>query len=380
MIKEQKTITIINQDSGYLMIDLANAFVEKGYHVNLITGRLVQRNNKLHSTIKTVKIIKYNRSSSFKRLFTWSIGTLQLLFLAWFKFQKSELLIVSNPPTATLLPVLIKNTYSLLIYDVYPDTLVEYKIVKKNSLLIKKWEKANRSIFKNAKTIVTLNEGMKDRLSKYISSDKIEIVSIWTDNTFLKPILKSENSFLNEHKLQDKFIIMYSGNLGKTHNIEILVDLAEKLKNEAFYILIIGGGTQYKNIHDLILDKNLKNIKLLPWQPVEKLPFTLTSADISIVSLGSEASSLSIPSKIFNLMSVGSCIISISNSNSALAKLVKAYRVGENFENSDIQNMCQFVLKLQKDTALMNFYTSNSLEASKSFGPNNAFKIVNKCI
>jgi len=108
--------------------------------------------------------------------------------------------------------------------------------------------------------------------------------------------------------LQDKFIIMYSGNLGKTHNIETLVSLAEILKDESYYILIIGGGTQFTSIQALIEQKKLKNIKLLPWQPVEKLPFTLASADIGVVSLGSKASNLSIPSKTFNLMSVGTYI------------------------------------------------------------------------
>ena len=380
MIKENKTISIINQDSGYLMIDIANAFVENGFKVNLITGRLVQRNKSLHPNVRIINIVKYNRNSTFKRAATWGLATLQLLFLGWFRLRKTHLLIVSNPPTATLLPLVIKNSYSLLIYDVYPDALVEYNVFKKDSYLIKKWQKVNTKIYKKAATILTLNEGMKNRLAKYIFKDNIAVVPIWTDNSFLQPISKENNPFVIEHKLQDKFIIMYSGNLGKTHNIEILISLAEMLKDESSYILIIGGGTQFTSIQSLIKQKELKNIKLLPWQPVEKLPFTLASADIGVVSLGSEASNLSIPSKTFNLMSVGTPILSISEADSALGKLIEEYRIGQNFKNTDVENIHHFVESLKEDKELRSSYSANSLKASKNFGPNNAFKIVKICM
>ena len=93
-----KKILIINQDSGYLMIDIANAYLKKGYIVDLIEGRLVQRNIKLDENVKWSKIISYNRSGNFKRIYTWLVATIQIVFKIWFYCRDYELFIVSNPP------------------------------------------------------------------------------------------------------------------------------------------------------------------------------------------------------------------------------------------------------------------------------------------
>ena len=63
------------------MIDLANAYIEAGYKVTLVAGRLVQRDKPLAEKIQFKKIVRYNRTSTIKRLFTWSWGAIQILFL-----------------------------------------------------------------------------------------------------------------------------------------------------------------------------------------------------------------------------------------------------------------------------------------------------------
>ena len=70
-MSSKKDIVIINQDSGYLMIDLANAYSLAGYNVSLVAGRLVQRDKALAKDICLKKIIKFNRTSTIKRLLTW---------------------------------------------------------------------------------------------------------------------------------------------------------------------------------------------------------------------------------------------------------------------------------------------------------------------
>ena len=226
------------------------------------------------------------------------------------------------------------------------------------------------------KRIVTLSGIMKDNLSQYIGHDKIEVIPIWTDNTFLKPMLKIENSFLVDLGLEDKFIIMYSGNLGRTHNIEILLDLAEKLSEHPYFFLIIGGGDQYEFIKKEIDHRKLTNVKLMPWQTPDKLPLTLAAADIGVVSLGDEGANFSIPSKTFNLMSVGVPILSIASSESALATLIEENQIGKNFEKDNIQDMLTFVTSLFEDENKRLSYRESALETSKNFGPDNALKFV----
>ncbi len=374
MGENKDCIVIVNQDSGYLMIDIANAFVEKGYKVSLITGRLVKRNKSLHPSIKVSKIISYNRNSTVKRLSTWGFGFVQILFLLWFQHRNKKLLLVSNPPFTSFVPLCTKNHFSLLIYDIYPDALVEYKIFKNESYLIQQWKKVNAKVFDKAEHIYTLNASMKTVLEKYGSKEKIKVIPIWTDNTFLKPIPKNENAFIKEHHLEHKFIVQYSGNLGKTHPVEKILDVAEILKEDPFFFLIIGGGEKFKLIESEIKKRKLQNTLLLPWQPSDKIPLSLAAADIGVVTLGAEASNLSIPSKTYNLMSVGVPIISIAAKDSALANLIKGREIGANFEINDISGIKEFIQSLHRDNVKLKNYGTNSLKISQNYSPENAYK------
>lgn len=371
-----KEIVIINQDSGYLMIDIANAFVDKGFSVSLITGRLVQRNIPLHSSIKISKIIKYNRNSTFKRLLTWSLASLKILWLVWFKYPNHKLFLVSNPPFWFLTPLLTKNKYLILIYDVFPDALIEFGLFSKKSKIIKLWQDVNKKVFKNAEKIFTITNGMKDALQKYAKDKNIDVVPIWTDNSFLKPLNKNDNTFVQEHNLDNNFIILYSGSLGYASQIDFLIEIANKIQNDKVKFVIIGEGVLKKKVEDKISDYGLNNCLLLPWQEVSVLPYSLASADLSVVSLGKDASKLAIPSKIFNYLSVGSPILSFSDSNSDLARLINQYEIGENFEHDQVDEIVNFINSIVKNKLKWNKMSKNSLNTSKLFTPKNAYKFI----
>ena len=172
---------------------------------------------------------------------------MQALLFIIFKGRKADLFITTNPPLGVFIPYFCKNKYSLLIYDIYPDVLIEYKILSKESLITKFWEKTNKKIFANAQKVFTISDGMKNLISKYVDPDKIEIVPCWTDNTFLKPVPKEDNIFIKEQGVEGKFLVIYSGNLGFTHDIEVLVDLAERVKRENIFFFIIGEGDKKKD-------------------------------------------------------------------------------------------------------------------------------------
>jgi hypothetical protein len=371
-VKKQQ-IVFINQSSGYLMIDIVHAF-EKDYEQSiLMTGFLNPRNRSLNTNVKVENLAKYDRTSSLKRILSWGLAFFKALYLIKWKYPKADLFLVSNPPMASLLPLFCSNPFSILIYDIYPDALLEFKIFKSDSAIIKYWKKANVKIYSRAERIYTLTEGMKNKLSQYVGAEKIKVVPIWTDNDFLKPIVKAENKFLKEQNLDDKFLIMYSGNLGKSHPIEILVDLANDLKDyKNLFFLIIGGGDKFELLKQKIKDFNLDNIRLLEWQPTEILPYTLSAADLAVVTLGVEATDLSIPSKTYNLMSVGVPILCIANKEAALSKLIEQHENGETFSSLQKEEIKSFILKCHSDSEYLESMKRKSLEASSYYTPENA--------
>ena len=374
---KKKQIVFVNQSAGYLMIDIIDAFKDEYEERILLTGFLNPRNKILDATVKVEKLIPYDRSSTFKRMFTWVGAFLKILFLIKFKYPKAHLFLVSNPPLTAWVPLFCKNSYDILIYDVYPDALVEFGYFKQDSWIIKKWENINRRMYAKARKISTITSGMKERIAKYVNKNKVNVVPIWTDNSFLKPIPKSENVFLKTHQIEDKFIVMYSGNMGKAHPVEILIELALQFQNNTeFFFLLIGGGDRYKEMEVLIAKNKLQNIKILPWQDTKTLPFTLSGADLALVTVGNEASDLSIPSKTYNLMSVGTPILCVAPQNSALARLVENEKIGEVFQNSDLQNIVDFIQKSKINFEFLNYYKSNALKTSLNYTPFNATKFI----
>lgn len=362
------------------MIDIIRAFVEdfpeKEYA--LAAGLVNPRNHELPDAVRVERIIPYDRSSTFRRLWSWVVGFLQICWMVITRYRKAHLFIVSNPPLASLLPLFCRNPYSLLIYDVYPDALVEYNIFSAESLIIRQWKSWNKRIYARAKAVFTLSDGMKKLLMQYAPSNSgnIHVVPVWTDNSFLRPILKAENEFRQAQALEDCFLVMYSGNLGKSHELSILVDLARRVHDDDIFVLIIGGGDQYQSLKSKIQEAKLPNMRILPWQPTETLPQTLAAADLGVVSLGKEASLLSMPSKTFNLLSVGCPILAIASPESALADMVVQYDLGQHFEPSQIDDITAFVKQLARNQSEQQRLQRNALQTAHLFGPENARKFV----
>lgn len=372
---KEKEIVFINQNAGYLMIDIIHAHSQTGKR-SLITGHLVERDIKLDQSVKVKKIIRYNRTSTIKRLFTWSWAFLQITWLVKTRYRKADLFIVTNPPFAGVLPLLCSNKFSLLVYDVYPDALVAYHFFGSHSFVTRLWQKANRKVFARAEKIVTISNGMKKVLSRYIAEERIHVIPVWTHNDSLKPVPKLNNVFIGQQNLQDKFLIVYSGNLGHSHDLEVLIDIAAKIKDESIHFVIIGEGDKKQILRELIENNQLSNCSLLPWQEVSMLPFSLASADLAVVSLGKEAAALSVPSKTFNLLSTGSPLLGIAGRDSELAKLISQYHLGQCFEATEIDSIIEFINTVKSNKNFHLELQQNALKASKDFGPENALKFV----
>lgn len=372
----KKKIVFVNQSSGYLMIDIVNAFKNEYEERVLIAGSVTLRDVQLDKEVKVHIGIKYSRLSTLKRLFTWFLFFIKVLYLIKTKYRKDELFLVSNPPFNFFLPLFCRNKFRLLVYDVYPDVLVHSGNFNQKSPFINWWRKINQKVFKRAERIYTIGNGMKAVLANSVEFKKIEVIPIWSNNKFLKPILKNENKFLQEHKLLDKFIVMYSGNIGRTHNMDFLIKLAEKTVDETIFYLIIAGGERFIQLEEQVIKSGLRNILILPLQPIESLPFTLSASDIALITLGAEASSLSVPSKTFSFLSVGSPLLCIVDPEAELNNVVNKYKIGFCCQSHEVEKMINFINRVHKDKKYHIELKQNALTASSKFTNTNAFKFI----
>ena len=375
---KNKTVVILDQASGYLQIDMLDALSTKYDKCAIIAGTIVERETKLSEKYKWHKITKYNKSTAFKRIYTWLAATIQMFFIVLWKYRNARIIAITNPPSAPLVPYLLRANYDILVYDLYPDALVNFNYINKDGWANKVFTHFTKKMFKKANTLYTLTPELAKETSKYAEGKEIKIVPIWTNNEFFPQIDRNENLIFKKLGIaKDTFVICYSGNLGKTHPIEKLVDLAHAFKNEPnFYFLVIGGGHKYELIHKLIEEQKLTNIQLLPWQPIELLPHNMQVGNLNVVTLDEGAADLSIPSKTFNLLSVGKPILAICSKRSALANLLERSNCGRAFEANEVNEIKSFIYQLQNEPETYKAYSENAKKASNNFTKENAMQFL----
>jgi glycosyltransferase involved in cell wall biosynthesis len=359
-----------------MTIDLANALAKRYDNVVLMTGYLVNMGTTLDEGIKVHHIYKYHRRSISTRAISWIFGTIQVFFAMLFRYRKFDLYITSNPPILPLALRFIKRPYSLMIWDIYPDALVMSGLMGPRNPVVRFWSRMNKSILRRACSIVTLTEGMASGLEKYTERKRITIIPAWASDQSERIYEYGENPFLNKYQLKGKFIIVYSGNLGKEHRVESLVLLAEKLKDrEDIQVMIIGRGWKFDLIKKEIQTRELKNCMVLPKQPSDLFLASLTAMDIGVVSLSNSLTNVSIPSKTYNILASGKPILCIGENSSDLAKLLEKTRTGAAYLPDDIEGMTEFIMKLKNQNLLYREYSENAQNISSDFTSKNADRI-----
>jgi hypothetical protein len=374
-IKDRK-IVVVNQAVNHLTIGICNAFAARFEHVDLITGSVHEQGESLDDRIRITKINKWAERPALKKLYSYIMGTLAIYWLLLFKYRKYEVFFVSIPPTAYLLKIALPNRFSMLIWDVYPDI---FKItgMKESHLLYRFWASLNRIVFKKAFKLFTIGNRMAHLLETYIEWDKLLITPLWSIFQANEKVPKEENPFVVQENLLGKFVVQYSGNIGLTHKVEVMVELAARMRNYPDILFqIIGRGPRVLSLKKTVEEKNLENCQFLPFQSDEMFPYSLSAADLGVVILDDLTSKGSVPSKSYNLMSYGIPSLYIAANDSELYDYSLKYRNAKCFDEQHLDEAVAFILELSRDKALYAEYGQNSLTAAEDYKRSNADQIV----
>lgn len=350
-------LIIINQSITEAFYGWVIHFAEAHGPVELWTGNPPEN---VPGAIKIRQLPQYKRQSALTRLITWLQFTLTSAWLLLFVSRRASVFSITNPPLMPLiLPiyrVLLGRRYAILEYDLYPQVMTRMNIISEQHLVYKLWYRWHRWALKKASAVITISEVMASELKAMFRDTPIPICVIptWTDTHYLKPLPKSENPFVIEHQLENKLVVLYSGNLGATHAIETILDVAEKLRdNLTVQFVVIGEGTKKKLVENYIVHSKNCNVLLLPLQPKEYLPYSLACADIACVTLAEGYERLSMPSKTYDMMATGNAILGISPNGSSLEFVIETYQCGVNFSPNQADKIAHWVEALAHNRDLL---------------------------
>jgi len=356
-MREFKKLIMVNQEMGPMFIDLIHKF--NGHFangLNVVTGNSKNFEyafKKYQKNLTISKTIPLYRKSMFTRSASWIVFLIQLIPKILFCKKTDLFLITSNPPILGFLLAVIsffkKVNYVYLIYDFYPDVILELRILREDNLIIKFWNWTNINLFKNALLIFTLTEQVNNKLRMFygIKDSKIKLIPPWADNKFLFPISGKNNPLQKRFNPDNKKIVLYSGNMGKTHNIKIILNAASKLSNNSeILFLFVGGGDKADMIKEFIKKTKLKNLKIENYVKSKEFNFLLNLATLSIASVSKSADLSLIPSKIFSYMSVGLPLIAIGSQGGVLENVIEKCNCGVFHSSSSSKDLAEKIENL----------------------------------
>lgn len=379
-----KKITLVTQffppdyaATGQLLDRLTNQLSSSKIKFRIICGMpyyAYKKTNVTRFEINKNRLIIRTRLSAlfnkkiFGRIINSLLFVMNIIYNLIFIYPKSELIIfTTEPPFSPFISILtffIKKTkYILIIYDLYPNILIENNLISKDNILIRIWSFFNKYVYLNAEKIILLSSPMAKKFVKEFpfTKKKISIIPSWSNVKKIKPLSKNKNWFVKQHKLNDKFVILYSGNQGRCHDFQTILDTALLLENyPKFVFLFIGNGYKNNLIREFKISHNLKNIKLLDYQDFDNLPYSLTSADLALVSVNDKSANLVAPSKLYGHLAAGSPIGIISPANSYLEELIDSNNLGRSFRNGESNKLKDWIIQIYKDEELKEAYSKNS--------------------
>ena len=325
---------VVNQVVGPLMWQLLEAMEHRGVSCEALTGWVDCPPDRAPS-FRVRRGAKLRKQPAFKRIWSWGLFTLQALW-ALVRRRRAPALVVTNPPLTMLtLPLLRRLTglrYVLLFYDIYPDAMERMGMLKAGSCASRCWRRLSRRAMLRSAGVITIGERMAETLRGHLrpSDDvPIEVIPNWADTSFIRPMPRDENPFARRHGLVGKFVVLYSGAFGATHDVDSIVAAARMLQDlPEVHFVLIGGGTRREQVEKRVREAALANLTLLDFQPLETLPYSLASADCQIVCLDEGYEGISVPSKTYNALAAGSAVLAVSPPDTELTELVARHGVG----------------------------------------------------
>lgn len=375
-----KKIVLVNQHTAYLFIDITNAFARHYDEVVLIAGVIHPLGTDLDDKVKVHRIVPYNIKNIFTRIITWVVGFTQIYWALLTKYRQHQVFLYSNPPLLAFLPFFMSRKMSHLIVDVYPDALITSGILKStNSPIFKIWSHLNRNALKRFHSISTITNAMGRQIQQYTSGSPVPVVNLWVDQSVGSlQIERDQNKFFRKYDLDpNRFYVIYSGNMGKGHDVEFLLEVAERLKkNQKVFFIITGNGFKRQLIVDQIETQQLDNCRWFPYQEKETFKHMLAGTDVGVVTIDEPNAYVSIPSKTYNLIGAGKPIICFGKKESELGKLVAEDNIGKIYGASDINACAAFIEHLINNQEEYLRYARNSRLASQKYTVANAEEFV----
>jgi hypothetical protein len=364
----RKTLVILSQvfvpdpaSVGQHMADVAFEMARRGHRVKVFASARgyedPTRRYPLRETMHGVDIRRLDFASfGKKRILTRILGTLSFMTqVSWRLMTERDLggiFFSTSPPLigfiASIVGILRQVPVAYWAMDLNPDQLIALGKLKATDLPARILERVNRFILRRSSLVIALDRFMANRLNQRMPLDaKMLVMPPWPHEDHIASEVGSgqwavgregsANPFRIQHGLQEKFVVMYSGNHSPSNPLRTLLDATLRFRDDAsLRFLFVGGGLGKREVEQHIAQHVLTNVISLPYQPIENLRHSLAAADVHVVSLGGDMVGIVHPCKIYGAMAAGRPILYLGPRPSHIADLLENHGFGWSISHGDV--------------------------------------------
>ncbi len=328
-----------------LMTELAEGLVKKGHQVRVITGMPNYPQREIYEEYrgkwyvteeKNGVVIQrcYLRIKSKPNLIDRLLLELSFVFTSLpqaLNGWQPDVILLTVPPLLVSLPATFLGWFYncpvvMSVQDILPEAAIQTGLLK-NQFMVRGLEALEKFAYQKAHTISVIADGFeKNLVAKKVPINKIICIPNWVDTNFIRPLPNKMKSWKAIHKLDNKFVVLYSGNIALTQGLETVIETAASLRHIPEIAFVIAGESKaLKRLKRYCFACNADNVLLLPLEPRERLPEMLAAADIGLVVQKSNVISFNMPSKIPLLLASGSPIVaSVPASGTAACAIIQS--------------------------------------------------------
>jgi colanic acid biosynthesis glycosyl transferase WcaI len=357
--------------TSQILSDLAFHLAGAGQDIHVVTSQQIYDNpaarlppNEMVRGVQIHRVAttRFGRSNLIGR----GLDYLSFYWSMWrriISFAKSGNVLVAktDPPLLSVLAISAAKRHSVRLVnwlqDLYPEIAIELGVpLLKGPVGGAIGYLRNRSL-RLADANVVPGTSMAARVRACgVAQDRIHVIPNWADDKEIVPVPPAENPLRRKWQLEDKFVVGYSGNLGRAHEFETVLAAAERLRDDSRIVFVfIGGGKQFdklaKCVHAHKLDRTFR---FFPYQDRAVLKYSLSAPDVHWVSLPPKVEGLIFPSKLYGIIAAGRPVIAVTAMEGEMASLVREYDCGFAIAPGDSDGLCRTILFLAEDVQSRN--------------------------
>jgi len=354
--------------TSQLMTDLAESLVEQGVEVTALSSRSLYQGGRplpAREEFRGVHIERAWATSFGKGSLAGRLSDYLSFFIGatWRLARTSRpdiVLALTTPPLIGLVAIVVgrlRGTRTVaLVQDVYPDVAVALGTLSKGNPATRLLDYLSRFSLRRADRIIVLGDCMREQIIKKIgepNSSRVDVIRNWADaNQFDNADEEEVNPFVAEHRLENRFVVLFSGNLGRVNEFRTVLEAARSLRERReILFLFIGEGAQKSEIEDFVARHHLENVRLLPYQPRTQLRYSLRAGHALLVTLREGLAGLSVPSKAYAILAAGRALLYVGDGESDVARMVQEHGCGAVVAAGESERLAQVIESWADDRA-----------------------------